>query len=75
MNYNERIESNPNIMLGKPIIKGSRLTVELILQKISNGYSFEELEEMYPGLTRIDILACFGYAADILRNEEIIPST
>ena len=74
MEYRNRIESDPNIMLGKPRIKGSRLTVELVLQKISDGYDFSEIEEMYPGLEREDILACVGYAADILGTEVVIPS-
>ncbi len=61
-------------MVGKPRIKGSRLTPELILQKISDGYDFLKIEEIYPGLEREDILACVGYAADILGTEVVTPS-
>ena len=71
-NYKERIDSNPDIMLGKPKIKGTRITIELILRKISDGYSFEEMLEMYPNLKKEDILASVGYAAAILESEEVI---
>jgi uncharacterized protein (DUF433 family) len=57
-----RIDSNPAVMLGKPVVKGTRITVELILRKISGGYSFEEILEMYPHLTREDILAAVCFA-------------
>jgi uncharacterized protein (DUF433 family) len=48
MNYRERITADPDIMLGKPIIKGTRITVELILKKLSEGMEIEELLEVYP---------------------------
>ncbi len=59
-------------MLGKPKIKGTRITVELILRKIADGYSFEELLEMYPHLNRESILASVAYAASIMESEEVI---
>jgi len=66
------IERNPNVMLGKPIIKGTRITVELIVRKFSSGYSVDDLRQAYPNLTKEQILAAFAYAADIIANEEII---
>ncbi len=72
MNYREYIITNPNIMLGKPIIKGTRLTVELILRKLSEGASTVDLLEMYPHLEPIHILASFAYASDVMANEETI---
>ncbi len=60
-NLLSRIDSNPAVMLGKPVVKGTRITVELILRKISGGYSFEEILEMYPHLTREDILAAVQF--------------
>lgn len=57
MNYQDRITANPKVMLGKPVIKGTRITVELILRKIAGGYSFDEITEMYPHITKEDILA------------------
>jgi len=58
MNYKDKITSNPKIMLGKPVVKGTRITVELILKKIAGGYSFDEIIEMYPHINKDDILAC-----------------
>ncbi len=66
------IERNPNVMLGKPIIKGTRITVELVMRKFASGYSVEELLKGYPNLTKEQILAAFSYAADMIANEEII---
>jgi uncharacterized protein (DUF433 family) len=57
MNFLNKIETNPNVMLGKPVIKGTRITVELLLKKLSGGFSFEEILEMYPHLQNEDILA------------------
>lgn len=61
-NLLSRIDSNPAIMLGKPVVKGTLITVELILRKISGGFSFEEILDMYPHLTREDILAAIRFA-------------
>ncbi len=57
MTYTDRIVSDPKIMLGKPVIKGTRITVELILKKLSEGMTIEELLEAYPHLKKEDILA------------------
>ena len=67
-----RIEINPEVMMGKPVIRGTRITVELILRKLSEGCSEEELLDAYPRLTRDDIRAAIGYAADTVAHEEII---
>lgn len=72
MEYTKRIVSDPNIMLGKPIIKGTRIPVELILRKLSEGITVEELLEAYPHLTREDILAALSYSADVIAREELI---
>ena len=72
MNYKERITIDPNIMLGKPVIKGTRVTVELILKKLSEGMSMKELLETYPHLKKEDILAALSYSADVISREELI---
>ena len=72
MIYADRIISDQKIMLGKPVIKGTRITVELILKKLSEGMSFEELMQAYPHLTKEDILATLSYSADVISREEII---
>jgi len=72
MEYTKRIVSDPDIMLGKPIIKGTRITVALILRKISEGMTIEELLGAYPHLTKEDILAAVSYSADVIAKEELI---
>ena len=68
----DRIEINPKVMMGKPVIRGTRLTVELILRKLSEGASEKDLMEAYPKLTREDIKAAIRYAADTLAHEEVV---
>ena len=72
MTITDRIEINPKVMLGKPVIRGTRLTVELILRKLSEGAREREFLEAYPKLTREDIHAAIRYAADALAHEETI---
>ena len=74
MNYQERIVSNHELMLRKPTIKGTRITVELILRKLSQGATIEDLLAMYRNLTQEDIHAVYLYAADVIANEEPIVS-
>lgn len=73
MNTGERIEINPKIMLGKPVIRGTRITVELILRKLAEGADLQMLLEAYPHLTDQDIRAAIEYAADALAHEETVP--
>ncbi len=72
MTITDRIEINPKVMMGKPVIRGTRLTVELILRKLSEGATGAELMEAYPRLTQEDIRAAIRYAADTLAHEETI---
>ena len=72
MEYTKRIVSAPDIMLGKPVIKGTRITVELILRKMAEGMTIEELLEAYPYLTNNDVLSAVSYSADINSREELI---
>lgn len=74
INYKDRITVDPEIMLGKPIIKGTRITVELILKKLSEGMTVEELLMAYPHLTKEDILAAISYSADVISQEELLAS-
>ena len=60
MGYRERIEADPDIMLGKPIVKGTRITVELLLTKLGDGASTEDLLLAYPHLKREDVIAIRG---------------
>jgi uncharacterized protein (DUF433 family) len=71
MDYTKYITRDPAIMLGKPIIKGTRITVELLMRKLASGYSMEKLLESYPHISREQVLAAFEYTADLIANEEI----
>lgn len=68
----DRIEINPRVMLGKPVIRGTRIPVELILRKMSEGAHEEDLLDAYPRLCHDDIQASIRYAADMLSKEEVI---
>ena len=68
----KRIEINPNVMMGKPVIKGSRVPVELILRKLSEGATEQDLLDAYPNLSHEDILAALAYAAKALSCEETV---
>lgn len=68
----DRIEINPRVMMGKPVIQGTRITVELLLRKISEGATEDDLLDAYPRLRREDIRAAIAYAADTLAHEETI---
>jgi uncharacterized protein (DUF433 family) len=67
----DRIVSDPDIMMGKPSVRGTRITVELILRKLGNGQTVEDLIDDYPTITRDDILAAQAFAADYLAGEKI----
>ena len=67
----EKIEIDPNIMFGKPVIKGTRVTVEQILRKLAGGMTIEEIITDHPHLRKEDILAAQEFAADYLADEEI----
>ena len=72
MTITDRIEINPKVMLGKPVIRGTRIPVELILRKLSEGAVETDLLDAYPRLTREDIQAAIGYAADTVAHEETL---
>jgi len=71
----DRIEVNPKVMLGKPVIRGTRIPVELILRKLSEGATEEQLLDAYPRLTPEDIRAALAYAADTVGYEETLAFT
>ena len=70
--HHERIESNPKIMDGKPVIRGTRVPVELILRKLGAGVAIEAILADHPRLTDADIRAAQAFAADYLADEHII---
>ncbi len=67
-----RIEINPDVMVGKPVIRGTRIPVELVLRKLGTKVPVQEILRDYPRLTEEDITAAVAYAADALSTEEVI---
>ena len=68
----ERIEINPAVMLGKPVIRGTRIPVELLLRKLAEGATTEELLDAYPRLSAEDVRAALVYAADTIAHEALL---
>jgi uncharacterized protein (DUF433 family) len=68
----DHIEINPEVMLGKPVIRGTRIPVEIILRKLSEGATEADLLDAYPRITRDDIRAALAYAASTLAHETIL---
>ena len=66
------IEVNPKVMMGKPVIRGTRIPVELLLRKLGEGATEADLLDAYPRLTKADIQAAIGYAADTVAHEETV---
>ena len=73
MPLSERIVVDPEILAGKPVIRGTRLAVEFILELLAAGRSENEILADYPGLTREDILACFSYASYLAHEYKAYP--
>jgi len=73
VNWQERIEQKAEVLGGKPVIKGSRLSVEFLFGLMAAGWEQSEILENYPGLTREDLLACLQYAKELLETEQIVP--
>lgn len=71
-NWQGRVVSDPDILGGKPCIKGTRISVELILGWLAASWSFEQLVEAYPHVTREDILAALAFAAEMMHDEKYL---
>ena len=72
MPWQGRIVRDPDVMMGKPVVAGTRVTVELILRKLGNGVTIEQLLHSYPKLTTEDVLAALAYASDALSLDEVV---
>jgi uncharacterized protein (DUF433 family) len=73
MSWQDRIVVDPAVLTGKPVVKGTRLAVEFVIDLLAQGWSEGDLLKNYPRLTREDILACLGYASERLRAEKVYP--
>jgi uncharacterized protein (DUF433 family) len=69
-----RITLDPNVLVGKPVIRGTRLSVEFVIGLMADGWSEAEILANYPGITHKDVMACFAYARDALGSERVFPS-
>ncbi len=70
--WRERITADPAILVGKPVIKGTRISVELVLDLLGRGYSTEAVLRQYDHIRSEDIQACLAYAAEVMRDERLI---
>jgi uncharacterized protein (DUF433 family) len=71
--WRSRITVDPEILAGKPVVKGTRIAVEHIVELLANGWTIEEVLENYPQLKREDVLAALKYAAEVLKEERVYP--
>jgi uncharacterized protein (DUF433 family) len=71
--WRSRITVDPEILAGKPVVKGTRIAVEHIVELLANGWTIEEVLENYPQLRREDVLAALKYAAEVLKEERVYP--
>jgi len=73
MDWRERITIDPNVLVGKPVIKGTRLAVEFVIDLLAQGWTEQEVLRNYPGISEVDIQACLAYASAALRDEKVYP--
>lgn len=72
MEWRDRITSDPAVLVGKPVIKGTRISVELILGWLANGWTYEQILESYPHIKQEDILAALAFAEEMMRDEQYV---
>ena len=73
MEWAERIILDPKVLSGKPIVRGTRISVEFVVNLLANGWSEQQIQDSYPNLTATDIRACLAYAAEVLQAEKVFP--
>ncbi len=73
MDWQERIVVNPKVLVGKPVIKGSRISVEFLLELLANGWTREQILKDYPHLAEEDIQATLHYAAEVVKQMHVYP--
>jgi uncharacterized protein (DUF433 family) len=74
MNWQERISVDPKVLVGKPVVTGTRIAVELVVDLMANGWTQEQILDSYPNLTAEDVRACLAYASEVLHAERVFPS-
>jgi uncharacterized protein (DUF433 family) len=71
VNWQERITVDPKVLVGKPVVRGTRLAVEFIIDLLAQGWSEQQILDSYPGLVHDDISACLKYASESLKSERV----
>ena len=71
MDWRQRIVVDPKVLVGKPIIKGTRISVELVIDLLARGYTRDQIIQQHDHLTPDDVQACLAYASDMLRSEKV----
>ncbi|MFL6199162.1 MAG: DUF433 domain-containing protein [Thermoanaerobaculia bacterium] len=71
MDWRERIAVDPQVLVGKPVIRGTRIAVELVIDLLARGYTKEQILDQYDHITDADIQACLAYASETLRSERV----
>jgi uncharacterized protein (DUF433 family) len=71
MDWHDRISVNPDVLVGKPVVKGTRIAVEFVVDLLGRGWTTEEVLREYDHLTPEDIQACLAYASDVLKSERV----
>lgn len=71
MQWEERIELNPDVLVGKPIVRGTRIAVEFVVELLASGWSIDQILQEYDHLTVEDIRACLRYASEMLKSERV----
>ena len=74
MDWRSHITVDPKVLVGKPVIKGTRLAVEFIVDLLAQGWTEQQILDNYPGLTHEDIAACLHYACELLQSERVFPA-
>jgi uncharacterized protein (DUF433 family) len=74
MTEHPRIALAPDVLAGKPVIRGTRLSVEFVIDLLADGWSEADILQSYPGVTHDDVIACLAYARDALSSEKVFPS-
>jgi uncharacterized protein (DUF433 family) len=71
MHWQDRVTVDPEILVGKPVVKGTRIAVELVVGLMAQGWTVDQILEEYDHLTSADVQACLAYATDVLRSERV----
>jgi len=73
MTWQDRIALDPKVLVGKPVVKGTRIAVELVVDLLAKGWTQDQILDSYPSVTADDIRACLAYASEVLHSERVYP--